>query len=758
MSDDDRMIQEAATAYCARDPEYKRVRSLRGATPSFDRETWNSLAEMGWTGFRIPEACGGSALTFHQVTLILEQYGRSLSPEPLAPIAVLVAGVLARSVSDAKASWLRRLAAGTWLPTLAWQEEGLAPHCAEPVTTRAEVRGNGRIFLHGRKYFVPVVEAADAFVVSARSKDGCGLYLVSRDAAGVTITPHRRVDGGTWGDVALQDVLVDAGAVVATGSHATDSLELALDEARLAAGAELVGVMSAVFDMTIEYLKVRRQFDKPIGSFQALQHRAVDLYMQVEVSRAVLRQAAAVFDASTDTRRRATVASQLKARTSDAALTVAKGAVHLHGGMGYTDECNVGLFLKRAMVLSAWLGNSRAHRQRYGALVEASPSGGQADSDEPRTPLQQEARAFAEAHFPPEWRFPPYRINLVRARPWLRKLYEKGWGAPNWPVEFGGMGLSAYDQVKLQEEFDRYGIFLTPNASVNMLGPLLIRYGSEDQRKKHLPKIPSAEKLWAQGYSEPGAGSDLASLRTTAVLDGDEFVVNGQKIWTSDANHYDMIFMLVRTDPKAKKHEGISLLLVDLKSPGITVRPIVNLAGETSFCEVFFDNVRVPKDNLVGEMNRAWSMAKSVLGSERIMIGHPKLARYPLELLSRLLHSRGLWDDPALRARFEELRLDVVDLGAAFVSVVDVLRSGREVGPEVSILKIWVSETFQRIADMLLDVGGERTVIDESEPLADGTSIHVANQYFLARPASIYAGTNDIQRNIVAKAVLGLPG
>jgi alkylation response protein AidB-like acyl-CoA dehydrogenase len=758
MSDDDRMIQEAAAAYCARDPEYKRVRGLRGATPSFDKQNWSALAEMGWTGFRIAEVYGGSALSFHQVTLILEQYGRSLSPEPLSPIGVLVAGVLARSTSDTKAGWLRRLAAGTWLPTLAWQEEGLAPPSAEPVTTRAEVRGNGRILLHGRKCFVPIVEAADAFVVSARGKDGCGLYLVSGDAAGLTITPHRRVDGGTWGDATFQDVLVDAGAAVATGSHALESLELALDEARLAASAELVGVMSAVFDMTIEYLKVRRQFDKPIGSFQALQHRAVDLYMQVQVSRAVLRQAAAAFDASTDARRRATVASQVKARTSDAALTVAKGAVHLHGGMGFTDECNVGLFLKRAMVLSAWLGNSRAHRQRYGALVEATPSGGQADSDEPRTPLQQEARAFAEAHFPAEWRFPPYRINLVKARPWLRKLHEKGWGAPSWPAEFGGMGLSAYDQVKLQEEFDRYGIFLTPNASVNMLGPLLIRYGSEDQRKKYLPKIPSAETLWAQGYSEPGAGSDLASLRTTAVLKGDEFVVNGQKIWTSDANHYEMIFMLVRTDPNTKKHEGISLLLVDLKSPGITVRPIVNLAGETSFCEVFFDNVRVPKNNLVGEMNRAWSMAKSVLGNERIMIGHPKLARYPLELLSRLLHSRGLWDDPTLRARFEELRLDVADLGAAFVSVVDVLRSGREVGPEVSILKIWVSETFQRIADMLLDVGGERTVIDESEPLADGTSIHVANQYFLARPASIYAGTNDIQRNIVAKAVLGLPG
>ncbi|MBS0613773.1 MAG: hypothetical protein JSS24_11430 [Proteobacteria bacterium] len=184
----------------------------------------------------------------------------------------------------------------------------------------------------------------------------------------------------------------------------------------------------------------------------------------------------------------------------------------------------------------------------------------------------------------------------------------------------------------------------------------------------------------------------------------------------------------------------------------------MNLAGESSFCEVFFDNVRVPRENLVGEMNRAWSMAKALLGSERIMIGHPKLARFPLELLRRLLHSRGLWSDPVLRARFDELQLDVVDLGAAFVRVVDVLRSGKEVGPEVSILKIWVSETFQRIADVLLEVGGEHAVLDDSELLADGTSVHIANQYFLARPAAIYAGTNDIQRNIVAKAVLGLPG
>lgn len=756
MSDDDRMIEDAAAAYCARDPEYRRVRSLRGATPSFDRQTWSELAEMGWVGSRIPEACGGTSLSFHQLTLILEQYGRSLSPEPLNDVGVLAAGVLARSTSDARPQWLQHLAAGTWLPVLAWQEEGLDPHSTEPVGTRSEVRDGG-YFLHGRKCCVPIADSADAFIVSARSAGGCGLYLVDRKSSGLTVTPHRRVDGGTWSDVTFDGVAVAAEALVAAGPAATESLELALDEARLAAGAELVGVMSAAFDMAISYMKVRRQFDRPIGSFQALQHRAVDLYMDVEVSRAVLRQAASLFDAHTDSRRRASAASQLKARASDAALKVVKGAVHLHGAMGYTEECNVGLFLKRAMVLAAWLGNASSHRLRYGRLVPFDPEGEESGSHEPRTPLQQEARAFAEANFPPEWRFPPYRIHLVKARQWLRKLYEKGWGAPNWPAEFGGMGLSAYDQVRLQEEFDRYGIFLTPNAALNMLGPLLIRYGSESQRKKYLPKILSGEMLWAQGYSEPGAGSDVASLRTSAVIEGDEFVVNGQKIWTSDADHYEGTFILVRTDPHAKKHEGLSFLLVDLKSPGVTVRPIVNLCGETSFCEVFFDSVRVPRENLVGEMNRAWPMAKSLLGTERIMIGNPKLAQYPLQLLGRLLRSSGLWDDPGLRARFDGLRLDVVDLGAAFVRVVDVLRRGGEVGPEVSILKIWVSETFQRIADMMLEVSGESGVLDESKALVDGTSIQVAKQYFLARPAAIYAGTNEIQRNIVAKAVLGLP-
>ena len=408
---------------------------------------------------------------------------------------------------------------------------------------------------------------------------------------------------------------------------------------------------------------------------------------------------------------------------------------------------------------AAWLGSAAWHRRRYGELA---PAGEEASAPElvvgGETPIRRdELRRWLAENFPPEWRFPPSRLSLRETRAWHEKLYAKGWVAPNWPKEYGGMGLTAYEQVALQSEFDRHGIVLAPNMAVVMLGPLIIRYGTEQQKKEILPRILSGEVRWCQGYSEPSAGSDLASLRTSAVLDGDTFVVNGQKIWTSFAHEADWIFLLVRTDPKAKKQEGISFLLVDMRTPGITVKRIRNLGGNAEFCETFFDNVRVPRANLVGGLNQGWTMAKSLLGSERIMIGNPRGARAPLMRLRELGDATGLENDPLWRARYDELRLDVDDLEALFVRCVEVLRRGKELGPEVSMLKIWVTEAQQRVADLLLETAGAAGVTDESLPLPGG-ALHAAQVYFAARPASIYGGTNEIQRNILAKAVLELPG
>ena len=351
-----------------------------------------------------------------------------------------------------------------------------------------------------------------------------------------------------------------------------------------------------------------------------------------------------------------------------------------------------------------------------------------------------EVREWLGANFPREWRFPSRRIGFVQGMPWHKKLSAKGWVAPGWPKAYGGMGLSAYQQVIFQEELDRIGAFMLPNFGVTMLGPLLLRYGTEEQKARYLPKILSGEELWCQGYSEPGAGSDLASLRMSAEEDGDEYVINGQKIWTTMAQQANMIFLLVPMD-----------------SPGITVREIDNIGGYSEFCEVFFDEVRAPRTNMVGEVNRGWTMAKALLGAERILLGSPKLAKYPLQRLEALARDLNLFDDPVFADRFTGLYMEVEDLIAAYVRFLEVLRRGDQLGPEVSILKLAVTEIFQRVADLVLDAAGEYGATEAVLTLSDGSGFKPVNPYYTARPATIYGGSSEIQKNILAKAVLRLP-
>ena len=233
-------------------------------------------------------------------------------------------------------------------------------------------------------------------------------------------------------------------------------------------------------------------------------------------------------------------------------------------------------------------------------------------------------RGWIEANYPPHLRNPPKRLHWPQSRPWYLTLARQGWLCPGWPREHGGMGLSAGKQLVWIEELQRHGCARFNDMGINMLGPLLIRYGTEAQKDFFLPKIRSGEHIWCQGYSEPNAGSDLAGLRTEAVADGEDWVVNGQKIWTTLAMDANWIFLLVRTNKAAKKQEGISFLLVPMDTPGITVRPIINLDRHDEFCEVFFDDVRVPLGNLVGHVDQGWTMAKTLLGFERISIGSPR--------------------------------------------------------------------------------------------------------------------------------------
>jgi alkylation response protein AidB-like acyl-CoA dehydrogenase len=370
--------------------------------------------------------------------------------------------------------------------------------------------------------------------------------------------------------------------------------------------------------------------------------------------------------------------------------------------------------------------------------------------------FRNEVRAFVEARYPQALRYLQRRVRMSEIRPWWRTLYEKGWIAPNWPRERGGMGLDAGKMVIYLEEMERYGVARAADQGITQVGPIVMKYGTDAQMRFYLPGTLSGEIIWCQGYSEPNAGSDLANLQTSAVVEDDRFVVNGHKIWTTLAHDATHMYLLVRTDKVARKQQGISFLLVDLKTPGITVRPIRNIAGHEEFCEVFFDNVRVPLDALVGRLNEGWTVAKALLGFERLNIGSPRRPQYALMRLEMLARAKGLLDDAGFVDRFTALKLDLEDLAALYARYVAQVKRGEPLGQDVSSLKIWAMEAWQRLTDLLVETGAEDGVVEGAHDIA-GVEIDFLSPFYYARPATIYGGSSEIQRNILAKYVLQLP-
>ena len=371
--------------------------------------------------------------------------------------------------------------------------------------------------------------------------------------------------------------------------------------------------------------------------------------------------------------------------------------------------------------------------------------------------FRSEVREFFSAEYPPALRYILRRARWAEMKPWWNKLYAKGWVAPAWPREWGGMELSAGKMLIYVEEMERFGIARPPDQGITQVGPILMKFGTRAQQEHYLPRSLSGEYIWCQGYSEPNAGSDLAALQTSAVIDGDAFVINGQKIWTSLAHDASHIYVLARTDRQAKKkQQGISFLLADMKTPGITIRPIRNIAGHEEFCEVFFDNVRVPVENLVGKLNDGWTVAKSLLSYERLSIGSPRRPAYTLRRLELLARAKGLFSDSAFVDRFSALRLDIEDLNSLYGRFVDQVKRGEPLGQDISMLKIWTTETWQRLTDMLLETAAEEGVMTGVRPI-DGVDADILNSFYYACPSTIYGGSCEIQRNILSRYVLNLP-
>jgi len=387
--------------------------------------------------------------------------------------------------------------------------------------------------------------------------------------------------------------------------------------------------------------------------------------------------------------------------------------------------------------------------------------------------FRAETRAWLEANCPAEVRGPIEseadviwggRKAVFRTpahRHWLERMAERGWTAPEWPREYGGGGLSREEAKVLAKELRR--IQAQPplqSFGVWMLGPALLKFGTEEQKQTFLPPIVRGEIRWCQGYSEPGAGSDLAGLQTRAEDRGDHWIVNGQKVWTSYADKADWIFCLVRTDPEAPKHLGISFVLFDMATPGVTTRPITLISGKSPFCETFFDNVRVEKTNLVGELNRGWDVAKYLLAHERTMIGEigEAMGGRPVGQVAANsigVSADGRLDEPMLRSRIAELDIDAAAFRLALERVGDQTRARQAHPAMASMLKYYGSELNKRRHELLMAAGGSDALEWESERSRHGSA---ARDWLRTKANSIEGGTSEVQLNIIAKHILQLPG
>ena len=756
------MLATSAADFCKRALPVTRLRGLRDTNAEYDPQLWREMAELGWFGVLVNESCGGLQLGINGASVLCRALGQVAAPEPL--IETLASAALLNQ-AQIGTDLLDSLICGekTVITALGTLEQ-------EPFDIVTANSAGEKFTLHGTLSGVSIGNQADAFIVPGKRDGIAGCWLVGKNTDKLAIESRLLADGNKAGHVLLNGC---EARLLSLGENVREAFMRARATADIAASAYQLGLAESMLAMTIDYTSTREQFGQAIGSFQSLQHRLVNCYIALRLTDACVSECASAADACEDTNLVLPIASRAAYRAAETLSLISREAIQLHGAIGYTDDCDVGIFVNRGITVAARFGRATGHLARFAKLQAGINNSDVTASDtatvsSDMTPANNDWNALdndtfrAVVHqwhrenYPEELKNLNRRVRWHQCRHWYEKLYHRGFAAPGWPSQHGGMGLTPEKLLIFIEERERLGIARTPDQGIIMVGPLLMKYGTREQQAHYLPKALSGEHIWCQGYSEPNAGSDLASLRTTAVRDGDEFIVNGQKIWTTLAQDANQMFCLVRTDANVKPQAGISFILIDFATPGITVRPIKNIGGDEEFCEVFLEDVRVPCKNLVGELNNGWTIAKALLGFERFFIGSPKNCRSSLARAAELIHARNLSDDPVTTHRYTQFSLDVDALESLYKEFADQIRRGEIPGADISILKIFASETFQSLSEFILDLGAEGGAQVDGVDF-DDNKIDALHNWYAARPTTVYGGSNEIQRNILAKAVMRLP-
>jgi alkylation response protein AidB-like acyl-CoA dehydrogenase len=730
---------------------------------------WERLAEQGVLATAFGEAWGGIAGDARTIAVTMAQLGTALDLSPYLATAVIAGRILQHWADESSArSAIEAIIQGVEIVVLAHETTGdpdAPPRCTA-------IRRAGEWLVSG---FMPAVRhapSAHTFLVPVATADGSiQIVRLSRDHPGLTLEAYRCIDGAAGASMRITEACVPESAVMTLDAPANEVLDDATGWGILGLAAETAGIVGALNAATFDYLKSRKQFGTPIGDFQALRHRAADMWVEAEELLALVELGIASMGRPVGAARGSLMAA-IGVVTDWAGRRIGNESVQMHGGMGVSDELNVSHYFRRLAAIRAELGSEDAYRLCFRALARTHDWTETLlrEESEALRQFREEVRRFVRENLPSDLSrkvqlgLKLHKQDYVR---WQKILYAHGWFAGAWPREHGGQGWDLAKQLAFTQQAALDNAPMVMPYGVSMVGPVLYTFGTALQRDTHLPGILSSDVWWCQGYSEPGAGSDLASLKTSAVLDGGDYIVNGTKMWTTEAHWADMMHCLVRTQQTGKPQQGISFLLIDMRTPGITVRPIITLDGIHHTNQVFFDQVRVPVQNRVGAEGEGWTIAKFLLGNERTSIADtgPKL-----RLLRRLqnLHSISSEGLPASRqvlrgAKLADLEIQLLALCAVERRYVAAWMQGTRAGAEASLLKIRGTEILQGLTELALELEGPMAAVhdpqmllgepDERGSLASAASA-IAHEYLYARCWSIFGGTNEIQRNIIARQIL----
>ncbi|MBV9951625.1 MAG: acyl-CoA dehydrogenase family protein [Acidimicrobiia bacterium] len=722
-------------------------------------DLWRTLCALDWPGLAIAEAFGGVGASAVELGIVVEQLGYVGDPTPFLATTTQFAPVVAACGDEEQQ---RR-----FLGAVA--TEGRSGTVA--LSHAIEAHRDGDCWrLSGAASFVVDGDRVDEIAVPAPTDRGTEVFVVP--AASVQARRTRAFDDALHvADVDLTGVVLDDDRRLA-GPDPQGGLDRALDEAVVGLAMTAVGACQRGLDMTIEYVREREQFGVPIGSFQAVKHKIVDMFVAVERARALGTYASRVVD---DDQQRPLAAAMAKAAAGDAQHIVFQHGIQLFGGIGFTWENDLHLYLRRAKVAELLFGGAAEHRARVAShVVDARDAAWsvQATFDEATEAFRSEFAAWLDAHVPDEEEATNVRPTSTAgpppwARRWQQQLFDAGWVVPGNPPAFGGRDAGLLEQFVHQEELTRRHIVAGFNPQgLSIIAPSIVSFGTDEQKERWAIPILRGDMTAALGMSEPNAGSDLAGLRTRAVLDGDHFVVNGQKVWTSGAHDADVILAFVRTDPDAPKHKGISTLIIPTDTPGVTRRPFGSITGrdDLDFNEVFFDDVLVPAENLLGELHGGWRVANGSLGHERAMLwlGYSQRLDDFVESFRAVAISSPLGEDPRVRDWFATAAIDAQAVKLLGYRTLAQAQRGVE-SNALSILKLFSSEAVQRAVGNAIEALGPLALDDEvlAAPFNpfefDAYNVSWFELYLRSFAGTIAGGTSEIQRNIIAERVLGLP-